>query len=105
MAQQLYELRGHFKDAELTIVSICSETTIISASLSQIQHLSLRRTSLQHMLESRADLAGALDTALIGYAVLFSGLQKETQTMNEVAALQGHSTLMGKVKGAGRPGA
>jgi hypothetical protein len=82
----------------LTIVSICSESTVISASLSQIQYLVLGKCNLVDVLEARPELAAALDTALIGCSALFSCLDKETQRMNATAALAGHSTWKGKAR-------
>jgi hypothetical protein len=94
----LYELREHFKYADLTIVSICSESTIISASLSQLQFLVLRTNNLQNVLKARPELAAALDTALIGCAALYSCLEMETKRMRLATALAGNSTWKSKAK-------
>jgi len=62
----------------MTIVSICSETATISVFLSHIQSLLLSRRDLEGILQARQDLAAALDTSLVGCAVLFSCLNEET---------------------------
>jgi len=59
------------------IVSICSETTVISASLSKVQSLLLRSPDPSLLLESRPELIAALDAALTGCMVLFSCLDDE----------------------------
>lgn len=82
----------------MTIVTICSEATLISASLSQIQNLVLRRHDLTNVLQARPDLAAALDTSLIGCAVLFSCLHEETQCITKGSMLPAKLTWKGKAR-------
>lgn len=82
----------------MTVLSICSETTLISASLSQVQNLVLRKDDLTSLLQARSDLAAALDTALIGCAVLFSCLDDEIERINETAMSPGQFSWKGKVR-------
>jgi hypothetical protein len=83
VAKELNDIRCHYKDAPMTIVSICSETTTISASLSHMQSLLLSKRDLEGILQARQDFAAALDTALVGCAVLFSCLSEETQRITK----------------------
>lgn len=39
IANDLYELRGKYKDAGSTIDAICHEVEVVRASLSRVQHL------------------------------------------------------------------
>ena len=82
----------------MTIVAICSETTLISASLSQIQTLVLRRHDLTNILNDRPDLAAALDTALIGCAVLLSCLYEETQRITKDSTQPSQYTWRGRTR-------
>lgn len=75
----MYDLRAKYKDAPMYIVSMCSETTVIGASLSKVQSLFLRQSDLPSLLESRPELVAALDAALTGCMVLFSYLDNEMQ--------------------------
>ncbi|PMD16650.1 hypothetical protein NA56DRAFT_752922 [Hyaloscypha hepaticicola] len=97
-AQSLNELRNKYNDAPMTIVTICSEATLISASLSQIQNLVLRRHDLTNVLQARPDLAAALDTSLIGCAVLFSCLHEEVQCITKGSMLPDKFTWKGKAR-------
>ena len=76
VAHSLKELCNKYKDAPITIVAICSETTAISASLAGIQKLLQER-------DLRPEFAGALDTSLTGCAVLFSCLHEEMQRITK----------------------
>ena len=97
-AQRLNELRNKYNDAPMTIIAICSETTLISTSLSQIQTLVLRRHDLTSVLNARPDLAAALDTSLIGCAVLFSCLHEETQRITKGTTQPSQFTWKGKAR-------
>jgi hypothetical protein len=77
VAKELDNIRCHYKDAPMTIVSISSETSTISVSLSHIQSLLRNTRDLEGILQARQDLATALDTAMVGCAVLFSCLNEE----------------------------
>ena len=61
------------------IVAICSESTVISASLAQIQSLLLQRQDLAEVWKSRTQLPVVLDQALTGIMVIFSCLDAEVQ--------------------------
>jgi hypothetical protein len=71
-----------YKDAPIYIVSITSETTVISASLSNLQSLLLREPDLPNLLASRPELIAALDASLTGCMVLFSCLDDEMRRIN-----------------------
>jgi hypothetical protein len=71
-----------YKDAPMYIVSITSETTVISASLSNLQSLLLREPDLPNLLASRPELIAALDASLTGCMVLFSCLDDEMRRIN-----------------------
>jgi len=83
VAKELNNIRSRYKDTPMTIVSICSETTTISVSLSHIQSLLLSKRDLEGILQARQDLATALDTAMVGCVVLFSCLNEETQRITK----------------------
>ena len=97
-SRSLSELRSKYNDAPMTIVAICSETTLISASLSQVQTLVLRRHDLTNVLNARPDLAAALDTALIGCAVLLSCLYEETQRITKGSTQPSQYTWRGRAR-------
>ena len=63
----------------MTVVSICSESNVISASLTQIQGLLLQRQDLASVWTSPAELPIVLDNALTGCMVVFSCLDAEMQ--------------------------
>jgi hypothetical protein len=80
------------------MVSISSETTVISASLSQVQSLLLRQTDLPAMLESRPELVATLDAALTGCMVLFSCLDDEMQNILASSSKAGLISWRSKAK-------
>ena len=61
----------------MTITSICSETTVVNASLSHLQTLILQKDDLERVLHGRPDLASALDCSMIGCMMLLSCLNDE----------------------------
>ncbi|KAK3387788.1 hypothetical protein B0H63DRAFT_509510 [Podospora didyma] len=77
--KSLYDLNEKFKDAPMAAVSICSESSVISASLAQIQGLLLQRHDLADVWKSRTELPVVLDNALTGCMVVFSCLDAEIQ--------------------------
>src|SRR5215469_10846831 len=97
-AQSLNALRNKYSDAPMTVVAICSEITLISASLSQIQTLVLRRHDLTNVLNAKPDLAAVLDTSLIGCAVLFSRLHEEIQRITKGSTEPSQLTWKGKAR-------
>ncbi|KAF2495122.1 hypothetical protein BU16DRAFT_527008 [Lophium mytilinum] len=81
-AKALSSLRGQYKHASLTIGSLCSETTIVSASLSQIQTLFLQDiNSRSEQIKSRPDIVATFDIALTGCMVVFSCLDEEVRNL------------------------
>ena len=78
----LRDLKGRFQNASLTIAAICTETTIISASLSRIQSWMLSNPDgLSDKLGARPDLEATLDQALTGCYVVFDVLQAELEKL------------------------
>lgn len=78
VAKTLSEYRGKFKRAPVTLASLCSETTIIGASLSRIQTLLLQDVSTTSArLENRPDVRDAFDKALMGCMLVFSCLEED----------------------------
>ena len=85
-AKALNGLLGIYKDAQKTIVAICSETSIISASLVQIQSLLIRDAqALTSRFDCRDELKATFDTALTGCMVIFSCLDDEVQKLASYA--------------------
>lgn len=75
----LHDFQSKYKDAPVVIVSICSESTVIGATLSQMQGLLLGRQDLAGVWRARTDLAMALDTAITGCMVVYSCLDIEVK--------------------------
>ena len=73
----------------MTVVSICSESTVVGASLSQIQGLLIQRQDLAEAWKTRTDVAMALDTALTGCMVLYSCLEREIQRITASTSSSG----------------
>lgn len=85
-AKALNDLRGKLQSADLTIAAICTEATIISASLSRIQSSMLGSPDgLSDKLSARPDLEATLDQALTGCCVVFDVLQAEIRKLTESA--------------------
>lgn len=67
----------------MIISAICSECTVISASLGHIQSLVLTNPEiLRSNLQSRPEPEKVLDSALTGCILVFSILDDEVQTLN-----------------------
>ena len=78
----LHDLQGKYKNAQLTISALCSETSIISASLFQIQSLVSRDADgFTNRLQSKPELEITFNTALTGCMVIFSVLESEAQSL------------------------
>lgn len=60
---------------------ICSESTLISIALSELQMKILRRDDLSQAWASRTDVLMAFETALTGCMVVFSCLEAETRQL------------------------
>lgn len=74
--KSLYDLQEKYQDAPLILVSMCSETNVISASLAHLRSLLLHR---QHIGRSQPELLllDVLDQALTGCNVVFGCLGLE----------------------------
>lgn len=80
----LRDLQETHANAVVTITAICTETTIISASLSQIQSVLLAKLeSVSH------ELFPALDIALVGCTVTFSCIDKELAKLKDSDSASG----------------
>lgn len=86
-AKALYDLREKYKDAQVIISAIYTESTVISASLSRIQSLVLQDPdALSKQLQFRPELETVFDTALTGCMVVFSVLDDEVQKLTTAGA-------------------
>ncbi|KAE8446167.1 hypothetical protein EG329_012392 [Mollisiaceae sp. DMI_Dod_QoI] len=97
-AKAVYAIRNKYNNAPLSIVTICSETSIISACLSQLQTILCRNTDIPLLLDSRPELAHALDASLTGCTVLFSCLDEEILKITAHYSEQGDLSFKGKTK-------
>lgn len=89
-AKPLHDIKDKFQGATLIISAICTETTIISASLSRIQSSILESPdSLSHKLRERPDLEATLENALTGCYLVFEVLQAEINKFTSGAAKLG----------------
>ena len=92
-AKKLHDLKDKYQNANLTISAICTESTIISASLSRIQSSILDSpNALSDKLSAQPDLEATLDQALTGCYVVFDVLQDEVEKLTE-SAQNGSSNL------------
>ncbi|KAL8904651.1 MAG: hypothetical protein Q9171_006972 [Xanthocarpia ochracea] len=90
-AKALRDIKDKFQGASLTVSAICTETTIISASLSRIQSSLLGSPDeISDKLRERPDLEATLDNALTGCYLVFDVLQAEIQKFAEYQ----HSELL-----------
>jgi hypothetical protein len=97
-AKALSEIRSQYKDAPIYMVSMSSETTVISTSLSKIQSLLLREPDLWGLLDLRPDLIAALDASLTGFMVLFSCLDDELGRISSNSSSIGLLSWRGKAR-------
>jgi hypothetical protein len=82
-ARTLYTLREKYKDAQLTITAIYSESRVIGASLSHIQSIILESPEVLHSnLQTRPELESIFDHALTGCMLVFSVLDEEVEKLN-----------------------
>ncbi|KAL3434350.1 Dbl homology domain-containing protein [Aspergillus tetrazonus] len=85
-AKALHDLKDKFDNANLTISAICTETTLISASMTHIQsHLLRDPKSVLDKLHSQPSLESTLDQALTGCYLVFDVLQSEVSKLTESA--------------------
>jgi hypothetical protein len=75
-AKQLYDLRSRYKDANILITAIYSESMVIAASLSQVQTLLHQDT-----LKSKPQLLQTFDRALTGCRVVYGCLEEEVRDL------------------------
>ncbi|KAF5598141.1 GTPase-activating of the rho rac family (LRG1) [Fusarium pseudoanthophilum] len=77
--KKLHDLAGEYQDVPAVIAMICSESTIISIGLSELQMKILRRDDLAQAWASNTEIWTAFETALTGCMVVFSCLEAETR--------------------------
>lgn len=83
-AKTLRDLKDKFDNANLTISAICTETTLISASMSHIQSCMLQSPdAVSAKLQSQPSLESTLDQALTGCYVVFDNLESEVSKLTE----------------------
>jgi hypothetical protein len=75
-AKELYDLRSRYKDANILITAIYSESMVIAASLSQVQILLHQDT-----LQSKPQLLETFDRALTGCRVVYGCLEEEVREL------------------------
>lgn len=79
-AKAIGDLREKFKYAQTTISALYAESTVICASLSQIQNLVLcRPEALRSQMRERSDLIATFDIAVTGCMVIYAILDDEIQ--------------------------
>ncbi|PQE15068.1 Serine threonine kinase (Kin4) protein [Rutstroemia sp. NJR-2017a BVV2] len=88
-AKTLSAIQNDYKDAPISIVSICSEAAVISACLSRLQMI---------VCEKQTELNYALDVALTGCVVLFSCLADEIRNITSDSS----PTAAGAIKWKGK---
>ncbi|GKZ35050.1 hypothetical protein AbraIFM66950_005490 [Aspergillus brasiliensis] len=88
-AKALNDLKDRFDNANLAISTICTENTLISASMSHIQSYILRNIgSVSDKLQTQPTLESTLDQALTGCYVVFDVLQSEISKLTEMEQLE-----------------
>ncbi|KAK3384860.1 hypothetical protein B0H63DRAFT_522207 [Podospora didyma] len=98
VTKQLSDLRGKFAHATLTITAICTESSLINASLSRLQDLFLtRQNEVFGRFQGRPELASSCDTALTGCMLLYSCLHEEVKVLHDVIMERGELTTTQKV--------
>jgi len=76
------DLREKYKHAQATLAALCAESTLICASLSQIQSLILGRPDVvKSQLKERPQLVTTFDIAITGCMVVFAVLDDEVQKL------------------------
>ncbi|KAF5563847.1 GTPase-activating of the rho rac family (LRG1) [Fusarium napiforme] len=79
--KKLHDLAGEYQDVPAVIAMICSESTIISIGLSELQMKILRRDDLAQAWASKTEIWTAFETALTGCMVLLSCLETESRSL------------------------
>ncbi|KAB2570420.1 hypothetical protein DBV05_g10889 [Lasiodiplodia theobromae] len=83
-AKSLSDLRDKYNNAHNTINAICTESSVISASLAQIQSLLLRdgaSNDLDSHFANRPELRDTFDNALSGCTIVYACLEEEIQRL------------------------
>ena len=82
VVKALNNFRQQYQQASQTVGAICTESTVINASLSQIQTMMCRDPKgVISRFKERPDLAHTFDAALTGCMVLFSCLEDEVANL------------------------
>lgn len=76
------------------IAMICSESTVISMGLSELQSKILHRDDLAQAWASRTDILNVFEVALTGCMTVFSCLEAETRNLK-----QSNPTILAKLPG------
>ncbi|KAF4944199.1 hypothetical protein FGADI_12853 [Fusarium gaditjirri] len=79
--KKLHDLAGQYEDVPTIIAIICSESTVISMGLSELQSKILHRNDLAQAWASRTDILHVFETALTGCMTVFSCLEAETRNL------------------------
>ncbi|KAF5627253.1 GTPase-activating of the rho rac family (LRG1) [Fusarium tjaetaba] len=79
--KKLHDLAGEYEDVPTTIAMICSESTVISMGLSELQSKILHRDDLAQAWASRTDILNVFEIALTGCMTVFSCLEAETRNL------------------------
>jgi hypothetical protein len=92
-AKQLNDLRDKYRSAQIIISAICSESTVISLSLSQLQGLMLQNPQiLSTRLAARPEIQSTFDTVLTSCMVVFTVLEEEI--LNLLGQIRGQQSTM-----------
>ncbi|ORY14059.1 hypothetical protein BCR34DRAFT_599472 [Clohesyomyces aquaticus] len=95
----LYEFRSKYKQANLTIAAICSESSVVHAALTQIQSLLYRDGDLIiERLHERSDLAASFDISFTGCMLLYSCIEEETGRLRNAMERDGSLDWTQKLK-------
>ncbi|CAG8984162.1 hypothetical protein HYALB_00008164 [Hymenoscyphus albidus] len=100
-AKSLSDLRDKYKDAEMTILAIHSETSVIGATLSKIQCLLLTNPealSPKIQEDPGIEVKATFDVALTGCAMIYSCIEIEVGRLRSYAAESDHPSWKAKSK-------
>ncbi|KAK3376969.1 hypothetical protein B0T24DRAFT_592598 [Lasiosphaeria ovina] len=98
VTKQLSDLRRKFTHSTLTITAICTESSVINASLSRLQDLFLtRQDEVFGRFQGRPELASACDTSLTGCMLLYSCLHEEVETLHRAITDRGDLSTTQKI--------
>lgn len=82
-AKILNDLRARFQNARVLIAALCSEVTVIGASLSHIQNLILQSPGTEGMINGnfRPELETIFDSSFTGCRVVIAALEEEVSRL------------------------